>query len=94
MSKKKHNKLRFILSRIHKDVWRSGGIVPSILNLGIAWRRVVNFTPRPLGLQERAPDTYYETDWAPRLVYAETGKRYTVVGSRDVFVHLTEMSLY
>jgi len=62
----------------------------------IKWRRVVSFTPRPIGLHEWAPDADYETDCAPCLVFVERGKIYyhTVVGNRGVFVHLTEKSLY
>jgi hypothetical protein len=88
--------LRCSLSRIHKDVWRSGGMVQCILNIGITRRRVVSFTPRPIGFQQCALDTDYETDWAPCIFYAEMGKRYyhTVVGNRDVLVHLTENSVY
>jgi len=31
-----------------KTYWRSGGIVPHILNFGTRCRWVVGFTPRPL----------------------------------------------
>jgi hypothetical protein len=31
------------------------GTPPLILNLGTRWRRVVNFTPRPLYLRKRIP---------------------------------------
>jgi hypothetical protein len=38
---------------------RSRGISPLILNLGTSWRRVLNFTPRPLCSRERA----HVTQW-------------------------------
>jgi len=31
----------------HEDVWASGGIVPSILNIGARWKWEVSSTPRP-----------------------------------------------
>jgi hypothetical protein len=39
------------------------GIAPLILHLGTAWRRVVNFIPRPLCPRESTPvltDRYYK----------------------------------
>jgi len=38
-----------------KAYWWSGGIVPVILDLGIRWRWVVSFTPRPLYPQGKGP---------------------------------------
>jgi hypothetical protein len=35
--------------------WGNGGIAPRILDLGIRWRWVVNFTPRPLYPQRKSP---------------------------------------
>jgi hypothetical protein len=32
----------------HEDIWGSGGIAPSILNLGTRWRWVIAFKLRPL----------------------------------------------
>jgi hypothetical protein len=39
-------------------VWGSRGIVPLILVLGIRWRLVVSFTPRPIYPMEKDPDTH------------------------------------
>jgi hypothetical protein len=48
----KHNAMKtyLFLNKHHgvKTYWRSGGIVPRILNLGTRWREVVSFTLRPL----------------------------------------------
>jgi len=41
----------------------SGGIVPRILNFGVGWWWVVNFTPRSLYPGERAPCTYGAGGW-------------------------------
>jgi hypothetical protein len=38
-----------------KTYWRSGGIAPLILDLGIRWRCVVSFTPRSLYPQGKSP---------------------------------------
>jgi hypothetical protein len=35
--------------------WGSGGIAPSILELGTKWRLVVSFTARPLYPQGKSP---------------------------------------
>jgi hypothetical protein len=39
----------------HEGVWGSGGISPTILDLGTRWRWVVSFTPRPLYPQGKSP---------------------------------------
>jgi hypothetical protein len=44
----------------HEDILGSGGIVPRILDLGIWWRWVVSFTPRPLHPQGNSP--WYPSD--------------------------------
>jgi hypothetical protein len=51
-------KVKLSLVYLLKDVWKSGGAAPCIINLGTGWRRVVSFTPRLLYPQERAPDTH------------------------------------
>jgi len=38
-----------------KTYWGSGGIAPPFLDLGIRWRWVVSFTPRPLYSQGKSP---------------------------------------
>jgi hypothetical protein len=38
-----------------KAFWESGGIISRILDLGTRWRRVVNFTLRPLYPQRKRP---------------------------------------
>jgi hypothetical protein len=53
-----------------KTYWRSGGIVPRILDLGTKWMWVVSFTPRPLYPQGKSP-------WHPsdrRLYYTHRRK--------------------
>jgi len=48
------------LSKHHAvKAYRSGGIAPHILNLGVGWRRVVSFTPRPLIFQNLYLDSIY-----------------------------------
>jgi hypothetical protein len=37
-----------------KAYWGSGGIDPSVLDIGIRWRLVVSFTPRPLRPQGKS----------------------------------------
>jgi hypothetical protein len=51
----------FLLPEHHamKAYWGSGGIAP-FFDLGTRWRRVVNFTPRPLYPRERAPGTHLD----------------------------------
>jgi len=39
----------------NEDVSVNGGTVPRILNMGIRWRWVVSFTPRPLYPQGNSP---------------------------------------
>jgi hypothetical protein len=46
-----------------KTYWGSAGIDPRILNLGIRWRWVVSFTPRPLYL--RGKSTRHPLDSKP-----------------------------
>jgi hypothetical protein len=41
------------------DVWVSGCIDSRILDLGTSWKRVVNFTFRPLHPRESAPATHW-----------------------------------
>ena len=41
----------------------NGGIAPLIRNLGARWRRVVNFTSRPLYLGQRALGTHRIRGW-------------------------------
>jgi hypothetical protein len=38
-----------------KTYWGSGGIAPRILDLGIRWKWVVSFTPRPLYPRSKSP---------------------------------------
>jgi hypothetical protein len=38
-----------------KTYWGSGGIAPSIFDLGTRWRCVVNFTPQPLYPHGKSP---------------------------------------
>jgi hypothetical protein len=38
-----------------KVYWRSGGIIPRILDLGTRWMWVVRFTPLPLYLKGNSP---------------------------------------
>jgi hypothetical protein len=55
----------------HEGVWGSGCIDPRFLELGISWRWVVSFTPRPLyprGKNPRVP-IRYEAGWAPEPVW-------------------------
>jgi hypothetical protein len=40
---------------VMRTYWGSGGIAPRILDLGIRWRWVVSFTPRPLYPQGKSP---------------------------------------
>jgi hypothetical protein len=47
----------------HEDVWGSGGIAPSILNLGNGWTQAVSFTHRSLYPRRRAPDTHWIGGW-------------------------------
>jgi hypothetical protein len=49
MIKVKVKVVSLILTEHHamKAYWGSGGTAPRILDLGIRWRRVVSFTPRP-----------------------------------------------
>jgi len=53
-----------------KTYWRTGGIAPSILNLGSRWIQVVTFTPQPLYLGEITPiPTGEKAGWAPEPVW-------------------------
>jgi hypothetical protein len=47
----------------HKDIRRSGGIVPLILNLSTRWKWVVSFTPLPLYPQGTAPCIHWVGGW-------------------------------
>jgi hypothetical protein len=59
-----------------KTYWGSGGIAPHILDLGIRWRWVVSFTPRPLYPKERAPGAHWIGGWVgPRAVLNAVVKR-------------------
>jgi hypothetical protein len=52
-----------------REYMRSRGTAPLILNFGIRWRGVVNFTPWPLYPQERTPVSIeQEAEWAPESV--------------------------
>jgi hypothetical protein len=46
-----------------KAYWRSGGIVPRILDLGTRRRWVVSFTPRPLYSQGKNPGIHWIRGW-------------------------------
>jgi hypothetical protein len=50
-------KLSLCLTKHHamKTYWESGGIAPRVLDFGTRWRRVVNFTPRPLYPHGKSP---------------------------------------
>ena len=54
MTNKSVAKLKFFTPS-RKEYRGSRGIAPPILNLGIRWKRVVNFTSWPLYLRERTP---------------------------------------
>jgi hypothetical protein len=58
-------KLSLCLTKHHamKTYWGSGGIAPRITDLGTRWRWVVNFTPRPLYPQGKAPGTHWIGGW-------------------------------
>jgi len=47
----------------HEDVTGSGVIAPRILNLGVWWRWLVSFTPRPLYHGQRGPGTHLIGGW-------------------------------
>jgi len=51
-------------ARHPEDLWRSGGIVPRILNLGSRWSSMVRFTSRPLYPRGKYLDTHLLGLWA------------------------------
>jgi hypothetical protein len=70
-----------------EDVWRSGCIDPSILDIGASWMRVASFTPRPLHPGEKTPVSFrQDAGWAPEPVWTTwTGKKtnLTITGARN-----------
>jgi len=53
----------------HENVWGSGGITPTTLNLDTKWTWVVSFTPRPLYPRERVQGVNWTGDWVgPRAM--------------------------
>jgi hypothetical protein len=71
-------KLSLCLTMHHamKTYWGSGGIAPSILDLGTRWRWVVSFTTRPLYPQEKSLCFPLDRGWVgPRAVLDAVVKR-------------------
>jgi len=53
----------------HEDVLESGGIAPSILNVGTTWRWANSFTPLPFTRRKEPPVPIgQEAGWALDLV--------------------------
>jgi hypothetical protein len=73
---------------LHEDVWGSGGIASNILELGIRWRWVINFTPRPLYPEEWAPGTHWIGGWVGPVWTLWRNKSLSPVGNRTPAVQL------
>jgi hypothetical protein len=61
---------------VMKTYWGSVNKATPILNLGIRWRRVVSFMPRPFYPQTKSPCTHWIGGWVvPRAVLDTVVKR-------------------
>ena len=90
-------RITVITARAIKGGRGNAGRAPLILNLSNRWRRVVNFMPRLLNLQERAPvHTEEGAGWVPKVSTCSGGDRHhsILVEIKPWFIQSTAESLH
>jgi hypothetical protein len=77
------NKGKFVAVYTLKAYRGSGGIAPHMFNRGDGWKRVVNFTPRPLYNREGAsvggPHSCYGCYWGREKPLLHVGLKIDII---------------